>query len=107
MAKRSKKLDDFFTCPSCGAKVRVGAKFCRECGASDESGWGEDDSFDDDGTPAGYADDDDFDYDDFVRREFPDRSPARSKGWAKRLAMGVVVAIVIAAFLASMMSGFW
>ena len=107
MAKRRQSADDFFTCPNCGADVRAGAKFCRACGASDDSGWGEDDCSDNDGISSGYGPEDDFDYDDFVRREFSDRSEVSPKYQAKRWAMGIVVALVVAAFLASMMSGFW
>lgn len=33
----------YFECPHCGEDVLAGAKVCRACGASDESGWNEDD----------------------------------------------------------------
>lgn len=33
----------FFECPHCGEDVPVGAKVCRECGASDDAGWNDDD----------------------------------------------------------------
>jgi len=28
-----------FTCPQCGAEVKVGAVVCRECGSDDRTGW--------------------------------------------------------------------
>ena len=60
-----------FACPCCGTELPEGAEFCRECGASDESGWKEDEWFSDD--------EEDFSYDEFVRREFPEHAsrPAR------------------------------
>ncbi len=100
MAKRRKRGDDYFTCPNCGAKVPVGAKFCRKCGASDDSGWGEDDFSQSEEWVAGYGPDDDFDYDEFVRREFPEQSPVDAKYRRRRWTTAVLVAIVIAAFLA-------
>ena len=43
--------------------------------------------------PAGYSEDDDFDYEEFIRREFPDRqSPAR---WLRRLLFAVLVAVLV------------
>jgi hypothetical protein len=105
MAKRREKAGENFICPNCGAEVPVGAKSCRECGASDDSGWGEDDFSQDEGWIAGYGPDQDFDYDEFVRREFPGQSPVDSKYRRKRWAMAVLVAIVAAAFLVSVL--FW
>jgi hypothetical protein len=102
MARRRGKAGEYFNCPCCGAEVPVGAKFCRECGASDESGWGEDESQDEESS-TGYRPDDDFDYDEFVSREFPNQSPFGSKQRVKRWAMAVLVAIVAAAFLASVL----
>ena len=104
MARRRGKDDDYFLCPNCGAEVPVGAKFCRECGASDDSGWGEEES-QDEGSGSGYGPDDEFDYDEFVRREFPEQSPVDSNYRLKRWAMAVLVALVAAAFLASVL--FW
>ena len=67
------KIRDDFICPHCGADVLAGATFCRSCGASDEAGWGEDRYVDDQFT-GGYGDDDEFDYQQFVAREFSIRS---------------------------------
>jgi hypothetical protein len=101
MTKRRGEHRGHFICPCCGAEVPVGAKSCRECGASDDSGWG-DDAAQDDQSSTGYGPDDDFDYDEFVSREFPDQSPADPKKQLKQWALAVLVVIVIIAFLAAM-----
>ncbi len=78
---------DGFVCPNCGAEVAAGATFCRECGASDDSGWGDD---------ADVLYEDDFDYDEFVSREFPQHAPdgmqLTAKQWVIRL---IVVALCL------------
>jgi hypothetical protein len=69
MCKKPKK-DDYFVCPCCGTDVAIGAVVCPECGASDEFGWDEGDGWDDE-LPPGYASSDESEYEDFIRREFP------------------------------------
>jgi hypothetical protein len=56
------------TCPTCGADVPRGAKACPECGADENTGWSE-------GAYASSLDlpDEEFDYDEFVKREFDDK----------------------------------
>lgn len=54
-------------CPVCGEEVPRGALACPECGADHNSGWRlEAESYDGLDLP-----EDNFDYDEFVRREFP------------------------------------
>ena len=54
------------TCPVCGEEVPRNALACPECGADHNSGWREDaDSID-------ASDDAEFDYEEFVEREFGD-----------------------------------
>ena len=63
-------------CPVCGEDVPRGALACPECGADHNSGWREDaDSIDVSGS--------DFDYDEFVEKEFGNsRRPAGiSRAW--------------------------
>lgn len=88
---RKPARDDWFACPHCGAKVAAGAGFCRACGASAESGWNDDE--------IGRAEDDDFDYDDFVRREFPDDAPSEPLS-ARKLLIALVIGLLIFALLA-------
>ena len=38
--------NDGFPCPHCGETLAPKAKFCRECGASDDFGWEEYDALD-------------------------------------------------------------
>lgn len=52
-------------CPNCGEWVPRGAVACDECGSCAKSGWSEEAEQDGLDLPS-----DDFDYDDFVAREF-------------------------------------
>jgi len=63
-----------FECPVCGGTVPVKAKSCHHCGACEKTGWNED---------ASAADgldlpDDDFNYEDFIQKEFS--PPRKSRG---------------------------
>ncbi len=53
------------TCPNCGADVPSNAKACPECGADERTGWSEE-------AGSGGLDlpEENFDYSDFVKREF-------------------------------------
>jgi len=53
------------TCPHCGAELTKNAKTCPVCGSDEETGWSEQAQYDRLDLP-----DEDFDYDDFVNREF-------------------------------------
>jgi len=81
-------------CPHCGADVPAGAKACPACGADEKTGWSEEAHVGGLNLP-----DEEFDYDEFVDREF---------GKKKVLPHGIswfwwAVAIVLAAlFLAAM-----
>lgn len=61
------------TCPNCGAEVPQNAKACPGCGADENTGWAED------AQQATAADlglpEEDFDYDEFVKREFAPALP--------------------------------
>ena len=59
------------TCPNCGADVPPNAKACPECGSCEETGWNENAQTDGLDLP-----DENFDYDDFVKREFGGKDPA-------------------------------
>src|SRR5438552_6003416 len=65
-AKKSKNPRPPEVCPSCGEDVPRDALACPECGADHNSGWREDaDTYDAVDLP-----DEDFNYDEFVKREF-------------------------------------
>jgi hypothetical protein len=80
------------TCPNCGAAVPPKARACPECGADEKTGWSE----------AAYASgldlpDENFDYSDFVKREFGGKSPVpRGVHWF----WWVVALVLAAAFIA-------
>jgi len=82
-----------FECPVCGEDVPAKAKSCPHCGACDKSGWNED---------ASAADgldlpDDDFNYEEFARKEFG--SPAKLSDkqlWWKVTAAALLLLIVVA-----------
>jgi hypothetical protein len=57
-------------CPNCGAEVPRNAKACPECGSDEETGWSEEASTDGLDLP-----DEKFDYNEFVDREFGDKTP--------------------------------
>jgi hypothetical protein len=57
-------------CPACGEWVPRGAAACNDCGACTKSGWNGDTHADGLDLP-----DDEFNYDDFVAREFGGQSP--------------------------------
>ena len=74
-----------FTCPTCGEEVHPNSKSCPHCDTTPENGWASGGEIVD-----GYADldlpDEDFDYDEFIAREFdgggnPLASPRLNKIW--------------------------
>ncbi len=66
-------------CPVCGESVPKGAKACPECGADEKSGWQEDDTSNGLDLP-----DEEFDYNEFVAKEFEgakEKSSIHSVWW--------------------------
>ena len=57
-------------CPNCGAAVPANTAACPECGADEDTGWSEDAHAQGLGLP-----DEEFDYDEFVEREFGKEKP--------------------------------
>jgi len=57
-------------CPNCGAEVPPHARSCPECGSDEETGWSDEAYASNLGLP-----DDQFDYDEFTKREFGTKSP--------------------------------
>lgn len=85
--------DDYFVCSHCGADVPVGKTFCRECGASDDFGWDEVGRWEDD-VDAGYGGEDDFDYNEYLEREFPNSVPRPAKHRIVRT-LGVILVVLL------------
>lgn len=77
------------TCPNCGADVPRNAKACPECGSDESTGWS-----DDAHTQSLDLPDEEFNYDEFVQREFG--KPKRSK---RQLLWWSVAVILLVLFL--------
>ena len=73
------------------------ATFCPECGASDQSGWNEEDGWDD--PESSDMDDSDFDYDEFIAREFPDQAQHPSGLRSLKWSLVAVVALLLIVLL--------
>lgn len=90
---------EFFVCPHCGADVPVGAPSCKECGSDAETGWSEGADVWDAGIDAGYGEEEDFDYDEFVEREFPGSRKRASGEELARWGWRTLVVLVALALL--------
>jgi len=91
--------DQMFLCPNCGEEVRVGAPSCPSCGSDDDTGWSEEAEAGYTDYGGGYGGNDDFDYDEFVRRELggdPERPTLPDR---KELVTGAVALVLIFALL--------
>jgi uncharacterized membrane protein YvbJ len=73
-------------CPHCGAEVPEKARVCPECGSDAETGWSEKAKYDN----LGVEYDDDFKYEEFVKREFEGKQWKNSANW-----VWLVVALVL------------
>ncbi len=79
-------------CPNCGAEVPRDARSCPECGSDEQTGWSQETRADGLDLP-----EENFDYEDFVAREFGSRKPLpRGIHWF----WWVIALVVLAAFLA-------
>lgn len=79
---------DYFLCPYCGAEVRKGRAACGECGSCEETGWSE--AASEGYADGGYEEDDDFDYDEFVEREFGKSNGISTKNWGTTLLIALI-----------------
>jgi uncharacterized membrane protein YvbJ len=91
--KKPRKLQAPEACPVCGEDVPRGSLACPECGADHNSGWREDaDPYDAVDLP-----EEDFNYDDFIRKEFgrtPKPGGIKMVWWIAAIVL-VIVFIVI------------
>ena len=79
-----------FRCPHCGAEVKTGSPSCPACGSDEKTGWSEGADVWGADVPTGYADDDEFDYDEYIEHEF-----GASEAKPRRLCMGSPLLIVL------------
>ena len=80
-----------YPCPHCGKDVLTTSPVCRACGFSAEYEACEDEF---ESEPQ-----DDFDYDDFVAREFPNHAETTFTGDNRQLFVRFVILAIIASFL--------
>ena len=90
--------EDWIACPICGEETPDGADTCRHCGADLEAGPAEDWETE---YPYGYSDEDDFDYDEFVEREFSDSGDQRTR--LTRGPWGWLIVLIILALCFSLL----
>ena len=79
----------------CGAEVPATARACPACGADDMTGWNEDHAvYDGLDLP-----DDEFDYDEYLKKEFGDTGKTRGKPhkklWTWLGLIGIVLAVLV------------
>lgn len=83
-------IDD--SCPHCGAPLPADARMCRACGVSAEYGWGS-------ATDDEWQEEDDFDYDAFIAREFPEQRSEQPfdprKMWLGLIILAIVFSLLI------------
>ncbi len=85
-------VDDDFICPVCGETVSAKAAACPHCGSDENTGWSDDTIYD--GTDI--EDPDDFDYDEFVAREFGEKPrTASGRRWGGWLPLLILLALAI------------
>src|ERR1051325_8483501 len=96
--KKPTKLKPPEVCPVCGQDVPPGSVACPECGADHNSGWGEDaDAYDALDLP-----DDEFNYEDFIRKEFAQTpKPARIKTFWWIAAIVLMIVLIVVYFYAT------
>jgi ribosomal protein L40E len=100
MNRRYDREQESFVCPNCGADVPENADFCRACGASTDSGWEEHDWAD------GEEDEDDFDYDDYLRREFPEDAEPDTRPKPRQALTIAIILLLCLAFVLMTVMGF-
>lgn len=86
-------------CPVCGEWVPRGVAACDDCGACERSGWKtESSSYDGTDLP-----DENFDYDDFIRREFGVSTSPGSASLSKeqfwRLVAAILLVVIVLGYL--------
>jgi hypothetical protein len=89
-------------CPVCGEWVPRGAVACDDCGACAKSGWKENaESYDGVDLP---DEEEDFDYDDFIQREFGTNRqgrPSLNKEALWKIVAAVLLAVIVLGYLLS------
>lgn len=82
-----------FICPNCGTEVSVKAKACPECGSDEKAGWSDQTVYD--GTGIVDPDEDDFNYEDWKRRELGGGKRKSGREWLWWVVALVVLLMVV------------
>lgn len=90
---RNTREEDYFVCQNCHAEVSIKARSCPECGADDETGWKEGAMH----SGIGLREDDDFDYEDFIKRDMGNKGPKKQEKALWIVVAAVLLLIVLAA----------
>lgn len=78
-------------CPVCGCEVPPAARACPECGADEETGWNEDHAiYDGLDLP-----DNEFSYDNYLKREFGSADEARGKARNVWMWVWIIAAVLL------------
>lgn len=83
-------------CANCGAEIPRDARACPECGADEKTGWSEE------AKTAGLdLPEEDFDYEEFVKREFSEKKSPIPRGihWFWWLVAVIIAVILVWTFL--------
>lgn len=86
-------------CPVCGEVVPEKAKACPECGACEETGWSDEGKADALGIPG-----DNFDYNEYIKREFEGETHKRQYGGLWIITATILLAAFAWYFLRPMVS---
>lgn len=86
--------DDTFYCPICGEANKPNAKSCRGCGADERTGFRED-FHENEYQDGDYHREDDFNYDEFVEKEFGESRPKSPRERITTIAAAVLILILI------------
>ena len=89
---------EFHVCSNCHSKI-ANPNFCRNCGASEESGWS---AAGDGDFGSGYGGEEDFDYDEYLEREFGSSGSPKQKSWGQLLMTMIIVLLCICLAVLSM-----
>jgi len=83
-----------FSCPHCGADVPSKAKACPECGSDETTGWSDDAKTGNLGLP-----DDEFDYNEYVKREFGGEKKPQGISWLWWSVAVILIVLLLFLFL--------
>ncbi len=93
-------MTDTEPCPHCGAPVRTGSKFCRECGSDAQTGFAIEGDSDVVELPEEMTD---IEYETFVQKELTSTREASARGGINLKLLALITIIVLALLIASLL----